>query len=296
MITTNKHVLAGRLSISPRYAFAFHKNLLSSITFGTRPEKNKSEGKLSWKSSTRLRKACDWMIFFAEEKTVHRGKKKGKFPFKLNFITLTLSSAQQHDDKYILHHMLFPFIKWLERKWHVTAYVWRAEIQEKRLAARGERCIHFHIVTSAFVHYLSIREKWNQLQLAHGYREKNTDPNSTDVHKVLEHDDMIRYMQKYITKPVKNAELSVTCKIFGMSRNLSQMKICLREEELNDFHEIVENYLLQNCSEKVETDHGMLYMTTLSQQSYLPAYLKECIWELKELYTKGITAETEYYL
>lgn len=236
------------------------------------------------------------MIFFAEDKTVNRGKGKGKFTFKMNFITLTLSAAQHHDDRYILHHMLFPFLKWLERKWHVTAWVWRAEIQEKRLATYKERCIHFHIATSAFVHYLSIREKWNQLQLTHGYREVNTDPNSTDVHRVREHDDIVRYMQKYITKPVKNQDLAVTCKIFGMSRNLSQMKVLLREEDLNDFHDIVEGFLTDKTTERIETDHGMLYTYQLTQKSFFPPYLREWFWELKELYTKGITQETEFYL
>lgn len=296
MISTHKHVLAGRLSVNPRYSFAFHKNLLSGVTLFKQPTKNVSNGQLSYKSAGRLRRACDWMLFFSELKTVYRGKGKGKFTFRMNFITLTLSTKQQHTDRYILHHMLFPFIKWLERKWKVTAYVWRAEIQEKRLATRKERCIHFHIATSAFVHYLSARQKWNQLQLAHGYREKDTDPNSTDIHRVREHDDIVRYMQKYITKPVKKKELAVECKIFGMSRNLSQMKIFLREEDLNDYHDIVHDFLLENCTDKQETDHGMMYLHSLSQKSFFPPYLRECIWELKELYTKGITAETKYYL
>lgn len=251
---------------------------------------------LSVKSATRLRNAVDWMMFFSEEKTVHRGKKKGKFTFRMNFITLTLSAAQSHSDAHILHHMLFPFIKWLERKWHVTAYVWRAEIQEKRLANRNERCIHFHIATSAFVNYLSVREKWNQLQLAHGYRAVDTDPNSTDVHRVRETEDIIRYMQKYITKPVKRPELAVQCKIFGMSRNLSQMKILLEEESYPNFTDEVTEFLTANCTQKFETEHGMVYYHTLVPLQNYPAGLKELFWELRELYTKGITVETDYYL
>jgi hypothetical protein len=260
------------------------------------PERNKSEGKMSFKASTRLRKAADWMVFFSDVKTVHRGQKKGKFTFRLNFITLTLSARQVHEDVYILHHMLFPFLKWLERRWKVTAWIWRAEIQEKRYYKLGDRCIHFHIVTSAFVHYKEIQEKWNQLQLAHGYRDKNTEPNSTDVHRVLEYDDMVRYMQKYITKPVKNKDLAVTCKIYGMSRNLSRMKILLAEEDINDFTDIVDEFLANNCIDKFETEHGMVYFTNLTQASKVPSYLKEILWGFKELYTKGLTSETEFYL
>lgn len=251
---------------------------------------------LSLKSATRLRNAVQWMEFFSEVKTVHRDRKKGKFKFRLNFITLTLSLAQKHTDTEILHHMLFPFIKWMERRWKVTAYIWRAEIQEKRLANRNERCIHFHIVTSAFVHYLGIKKKWNQLQLAHGYREPDTDPNSTDVHRVIESDDIARYMSKYITKPVKNDKLAVTCKIFGMSRNLSKMKVLLKEEEYASFHDEIDEFLTNYCKDKSETEHGMIYYHDITPSCNFPKGLKELFWELKELYTKGVTQETEFYL
>jgi len=251
---------------------------------------------LSLKSAARLRNAVQWMEFFSELKTVHRDKKRGKFQFRLNFITLTLSLAQKHSDTEILHHMLFPFLKWMERRWKVTAWIWRAEIQEKRLAKRGERCIHFHIATSSFVHYLSIKEKWNQLQLAHGYREANTNPNSTDVHRVKESDEVARYMSKYITKPVKNKKLAVKCKIYGMSRNLSKMKILLKEEDYPRFSDELEEFLGNYCKEKFETDHGMIYYHDITPSTHFPAGIKELFWELKELYTKGITAETEYYL
>lgn len=236
------------------------------------------------------------MEFFAEEKTVNRGKGKGKFTFKLNFITLTLSAPQHHEDKYILHHMLFPFLKWLERRWKVTAWVWRAEIQEQRLKKYGHRCIHFHIVTSAFVHLSEIKEKWNQLQLAHGYRDANTDPNSTDVHRARGNDEIARYMAKYITKPIEKKELAVNCKIYGMSRNLSRMKCFLREEDYRFFREEVEEFLMNNCTEKQETEHGIIYFHDIKPLQHFPPALKEIFWELRELYTKGVTQETEFYL
>jgi len=168
----NQQVFASRLSIKPFYSFAFSRDISSRVNFSTRPTQNINTGKLSYKSTTRIRNAMNWMLLFAQEKTVYSIKKKKAFKFRISFITLTLSTAQQHSDTYILHKLLFPFLKYLERKHEVTAYIWRAEIQGKRLKQRGERCIHFHITTDKFIHWRQIRNKWNALQCTE-YRKHN---------------------------------------------------------------------------------------------------------------------------
>lgn len=258
------------------------------------PEKNINTGTLSEKSITRMRNAINWMLFFAQDKTVYSKKKKRSFKFKINFITLTLSAKQQHEDTYILHHMLFPFLKWLERKWQVTAYVWRAEIQSKRLHERGERCIHFHLTTDKFVHYRQIRNKWNALQLAHGYRQENEDPNSTDVHSVRTEGKVIGYMAKYITKQIEEPELTVNCKIFGMSRNLSQMKCTFLEEEFNRWNDCISEFFTANVREKQETKHGMIYFHDLTRKSILPPEIESLFIAMYDLFSQGIVSPTRF--
>lgn len=241
-----------------------------------------------------MRNAINWMMFFEEDKTVYSKLKKTSFKFKLNFITLTLAAPQHHTDEFILHHMLFPFLKYLERKWQVTAYVWRAEIQEKRYYERGERCIHFHITTGRFVHYSSINKKWNQLQLAHGYRNADENPNGTDVHSVRHTGKIVSYMAKYITKQIEDENLKVNCKIFGMSRNLSRMKILLREEETNNYNSLVEEFLRDNTQEIMLTDHGKIYFHQLSRRSKLPSELQLIFSKLREEYFKGVVLQKRF--
>lgn len=227
------------------------------------------------------------MILFADLKYVWSRKKKRGFKFRINFITLTLSSAQHHPDTYILHKMLFPFLKYLERKHRVTAYIWRAEIQGRRLRERKERCIHFHITLDKFVHYTHIRNKWNALQLAHGYREKGSDPNSTDVHSVREVGKIVSYMSKYISKKVKSEEEVVMCKIWGMSRNLSLMNCTVKEEETTDYFLNVDYFIDKFCTGKKITDHATIYFNRLTMSEKYPVAIGRKLRENYLLFKKG---------
>ena len=231
---------------------------------------------------------------FAQEKTVYSIKKKKAFKFRISFITLTLSTAQQHSDTYILHKLLFPFLKYLERKHEVTAYIWRAEIQGKRLKQRGERCIHFHITTDKFIHWRQIRNKWNALQLAHGYKEPGTDPNSTDVHSVRNTESIIGYMTKYFSKQVKDSEEKVTCKIFGMSRNLSLMKCILREEEQNEYATETQQFLYDHATSSKQTDYGIIFYHSLTMNSKVPREIHRQFKENYEAFTKGIISKRRF--
>ena len=137
----------------------------------------------SIKSATRLKNAINWMLLFSDTKRVFakngRVDKKGNlilnksgqiqhnFYFKLAFITLTLSDRQVHDDDFIKEHLLQPFLYWLNRYYNCL-YVWKAESQ-----LNGN--IHFHITIDTFVHWKSIRAKWNKLLAKHGYCKVNQD-------------------------------------------------------------------------------------------------------------------------
>jgi hypothetical protein len=199
-----------------------------------------------------------------------------------------LSAAQRHSDTYILHRLLFPFLKYLERSHSVTAYVWRAEIQSKRLKEKGDRCIHFHITTDRFIHYRKIRNKWNALQLAHGYREPAADPNSTDVHSVKSTGRIISYMSKYLSKSVKDGEEKVTCKVYGMSRNLSLMNCTLKEEEDTDFGISVDYFIDKFTYGELQTEHAKIYFNDLNITDKYPEQITRKLLQLHALYHKPL--------
>jgi hypothetical protein len=167
----------------------------------------------SIKSQTRLKNTINWLLLFADLKRVYakngRVDKKGNlilnrsgqiqhnFFFRLAFITLTLTAPQVHSDDFIKQHMLQPFLYWLTR-YNNCLYVWKAESQ-----LNGN--IHFHITIDTFVHWKSIRSKWNKLLAKHQYCKVFQDGTNdrgdaaTQIHSVINTKqlgkDIASYMQ-----------------------------------------------------------------------------------------------------
>lgn len=171
-----------------------------------------------------------------------------------------------HDDKYIVNHMLQPFLKWIKRKGN-ELYVWRAETQ-----ANGN--IHFHITTNRYLHWESIRNKWNDIQRNNGYIKAYMDkggdnnPNSTDVKGVKDARRMAAYMVKYMSKKTEGRR-AVTCKVWSCSSKLEKHKITIDE------HSEQWNYFKQKTAENCELIQGdnfmlMLYSTYNFFDSIIP--------------------------
>lgn len=221
-----------------------------------RPEQfrqNATNGKISPGAKRKISRAIDYITFLSKPKklpyTVH-GK---NFTFKLNFITLTLSSPQVHSDQEIKSELLHAFFVELARKWKVPTYIWRAEKQKN-----GN--LHFHIITGKFIPWNELRNVWNRIQQKLGYvtryrenrlnwhragfrydpaappswsREKQlkaykngirTDwdnPNSTDVHSIRHIGNIRAYFVKYMTKSQPGA--GTAGRLWGCSINLSHL-------------------------------------------------------------------------
>jgi hypothetical protein len=198
---TEQPIYIDQFTVRPTYSVAYSvraDGLPPSRGGNSRPIV-RSQGIVSSKAAAKISNAINWLLLFSHKKRVYSKKEDKSFSFVLNFITLTLSDKQKegHTDKYILRHLLQPFLKWLGRN-HAQLYVWRAETQ-----MNGN--LHFHITTNTFIHWKQIRKKWNNLQQRHGYLKKwtegnNPDPNSTDVHAVKNERETARYMAKYMTK------------------------------------------------------------------------------------------------
>lgn len=160
--------------------------------------------------------------------------------FYPTFVTLTLPSEQMHSDKECNAKLLNPFIATLKRKFDVRQYVWRAEKQDN-----GN--IHYHVIIDKYIHHSKVREEWNN-QLAHlGYinnyrinqqlQHKNgftpqqhlfekwslekqfeaynkgivenwSNPNSTDIHSLINIKNVESYICKYATKSEEHDQLN----------------------------------------------------------------------------------------
>jgi hypothetical protein len=167
MIGKTKYTWVEMLSIKPNYCVSYMVNLdrvYRNNSFKLPPAKNEQAptNEISEKSKRRLLTALDWMLLISKEKKVSSIKKKGKFKYKLAMVTLTLPSAQMHDDNFIKKNMLGLFLDWLRKEHNCQLYIWKAEKQENLN-------IHFHIIINKYIRHEEINKKWNSICNRHDY-------------------------------------------------------------------------------------------------------------------------------
>ena len=214
---------------------------------------NYHHGKISKTAERKINRAIDYLTYLAQPKRLPYTKHGKGLLFRLNFITLTLSSEQIHTDHEIMLRIFSPFLNSLRQKWHVTNYIWRAE----RQASGG---IHYHIVTDRFIPWNELRNVWNKHQQSlsyitryrnnqiawnrtgftprpelyktwprtkqykaylEGIRHDWNSPNSTDVHSLRLIVNVPAYFKKYMTKEGQNS--FIEGRLWGCSKRLSDL-------------------------------------------------------------------------
>jgi len=144
------------------------------------------------------------MICLTGPKKLFPDKPHNKLFFKVNFLTLTLSSPQIHTDNEIKEKLLQPFLDSLRKTWNCKHYLWRAESQKN-----GN--IHFHIVTDVYIPKWKLRSRWNGIQNTLGYvdrwvsTKKMKQPPSTEVKSVKNIRKLGAYLAKYCAKNPEGA-------------------------------------------------------------------------------------------
>lgn len=255
-----------------------HSNSLHNL------EDNHNRNKLSVNATKKLKKSIKYLLYTAHPKKAHNNTTGKSFTFRVNFITLTLSSEQIHTDQTLKSQLLNQFLIEAKHKWNLNNYVWKAERQKN-----GN--LHFHILTDTFIPYMELRNCWNRIQNKLGYidrfslKNNKTNANSTDIHSLKKINNIAHYVSKYMSKqqysnritltrnqahyPKKspNKEISVSQgakkflrvqsnngRIWGCSTQLTQLKG--GQEILND-NLLKEIELLQNqtSSKRINSEH-----------------------------------------
>jgi len=248
------------------------------------PKINRSNGNISIKAKSRMTNAINWMVYLSENKMYYSKKTKQTHKLALNFITLTLCSAQMHNDEYIKKHMLEPFLKWLKRKGN-DLYVWRAETQ-------ANSNIHFHITSNRYICYKSVQIKWNDLLHKHGYirayiaKGGDANPPSTQVKGVKDIRKMAGYMVKYLSKE-DSSRRPVTCKVWSCSTALMNKRRCI--DEFSEHFAEAKTTLEKHCDKKnMEAITVYLYRNNKTRdylmklQLYAEAFSELYLWNEKE--------------
>lgn len=168
MFTLDDQASYYSVSIHPGKINVYYQTIgsrASSRRTSERPEQfksNRHNGKISLIAKRKIKGGLDYMLFLAKPKKLPNSRAGKKRSFKLNFITLDLSSDQVHSDQEIKRELLHQFLLEMRKKWHVTLYLWKAEKQKN-----GR--IHFHIITDKFIPWNELRNVWNRIQQKLGY-------------------------------------------------------------------------------------------------------------------------------
>jgi len=237
---------------------------------------------LSKNSQRKLQARLGWLIWKHTYECKSRYQKIRKLKVHTAFITLTLSSAQRHQDHYITKHLLGSLLDRLRKDYGKISYVWRAEKQKN-----GN--IHYHILANKRIHWKKVRYYWNQIQKRHGYiepfKEKfgHEDPNSIDVHGLMKVGDVLAYMEKYMSKD--QDEIAISGRLWGCSQDLSKLDAC----KVRIHIQVLE--LLQNLAERdmigsYSNDYVIIY--TCDVQNILRMYLPEVFDYVTEWCQKAV--------
>jgi hypothetical protein len=146
-------------------------------------------------SEKKIKRVINILLAIAKPKTVLNPKTNKWYSFKINFVTLTLPSAQGSiPDKEIKKQVFDVWLKSARRTVGLKSYFWRAEKQEN-----GN--VHF-----VFIPHQKLRDSWNnrleRLGFVTAFEEKHKHriPNSTDVHAVYNIKNLPAYLAKYCSK------------------------------------------------------------------------------------------------
>lgn len=231
------------IKIKPSYAVSYWKYKYAEPyqRYSLSVRKKSDRFSLSKQAKISMNNCFSWLQIISEPKLVFSVRENKEFWFNLSFIDLTLPSVQLHSDEYIKKHMLSPFLKWLERSWSVKSYIWKAETQNN-----GN--IHFHLTTDKFIHWKSIRAKWNRLCSAHGYCKvfqngtNDKGDSATKIKAVINPDKIKMYVASYCTKK----DTFKTTKHFEKGKN----KMFVSDScEVNNHFYMKENYRQVECSD-----------------------------------------------
>jgi hypothetical protein len=174
----------------------FDKNCKKSINLNTFSESNNNNaysGTTTIATQKRIRRSIDILLQLSPTQIIYNPIIKKHHKFKINFMTLTISSRVIIEHKLAYKHLLRPFLQWLDKTKKIDTYLWKAELQ-KRMQ------IHYHITTNVFIPMTEIREKWNYLQRKLGLINNEDNPPSTEIKSVKNINNIEHYLAKYIAK------------------------------------------------------------------------------------------------
>lgn len=182
----------------------------------------------------------------------------------ISFVTLTLSSTQQHTDNEIKRDILQPFIADLKRNAGLKYYIWVAETQ-----ANGN--IHFHIITPTYIDKEFLTITWNKHQNNLGYitRSKYKNPPSTNIKGVKNTGKAIAYITKYVSKGNKERR-KITGRLWGCDTETEKLTNIIIEDNQRDS---VDSFITCAAIMEIRQEYFTTYVLNVNKSKELKSYL-----------------------
>lgn len=276
------------ISFNPNYAFLFTSctNKFSFESNFKSHSNRKQTFEITKQSKSKIKNCFTWLLLISNKKTVYSKKENKKFHFKLSFITLTLPEKQKHHDNYIKAHMLEPFLYWMKKYNYAQSYVWKAEAQKN-----GN--IHFHITTNKFIHWKSIRAKWNKICAKHGYCKVFQDGTndhgnaSTQIKAVLKDKQLAKYMIKYFSKNETDRR-PIEGRLWAASTNLN-VKNFLVDDLSSTYEPLLSSLSGNSFIQWLQLDYGQLFTWSKPIFKHLPITVRHHFQnKIKEMHVNDI--------
>ena len=142
------------------------------ISINRMPKENLHNYEISKKAASRIKEKISWLYNLSKNQTITTHNNKILYSFKMNFLTLTLPSIQQHTTDKINSECLNQFITECNKKFGMKNYVWRLEFQKNGNA-------HYHIATDTYIEYWQCKKIWNRILNKLGYIDRYAQKFST---------------------------------------------------------------------------------------------------------------------
>ena len=215
-------------------------------------------GNITTKNKIKIIRAVNLLYDISSTQHYINPTTKKKNSFKLNFITLTLSSAQLLvGDKLIKKECFEWWLGVARRKFNLKSYVWKLERQKN-----GN--LHYHITTNCYIDNKKLRDSWNLAQNRIGFidlfeqRYNHRNPNSTDIKSVKSTKNLAVYIAKYLSKELDSKD-RISGKLWDCSEDLKSVSVC---SALLDFNNdlSLQKILDNNSFKKIDKDYISIFV------------------------------------
>lgn len=177
-MSTRQYVFTPKVSLKPNQVTLYNdvcfstegSDILRSIHEGqsrTPIEKQFHNFTISRAAQKNIVQKVQWLYLLGKSSYKKTYSGTEIFNFKINFLTLTLPSAQKHNTAKITNECFNHFLTEIRQRTQMQNYVWRLEFQKN-----GN--VHYHIVTDMYIDYFMAQKIWNRIINKLGYVDAYT--------------------------------------------------------------------------------------------------------------------------